>query len=245
MWKIFIVESDVYILKIINNDGIYKISVSDLKEVWTKDFSIDDIITEFKKCNPNIVVETEEAVSQTLKIFNEMDNALVQINRTEDKIDLEVKSEVIGISDSKFKLKYQLSLFKEDISKFAEEVTAPMIHTINYLEKQQKMLCDLIKKKDRELEEYKMEKGLISRTDLITEKFDSNILKNPSDKLMLDTCGESSKFWEGFIDKYGDVEAKVMEVKVDPWNQVKRKRKTYNAKTSAKKFVAGITYKKE
>lgn len=47
--------------------------------------------------------------------------------------------------------------------------------------------------------------------DLITEKFDPNTLKNPSDKLMLDTCNESGKFWKGFIDKYGDIEAKVIE----------------------------------
>lgn len=48
MWKIFIVDSDVYLLKISNNDNIYTISVSDLTEVWSKDFSKEDIAAKFK-----------------------------------------------------------------------------------------------------------------------------------------------------------------------------------------------------
>lgn len=71
----------------------------------------------FQQFNPIIVVEAEEAISQTLKILNDIDNALVQIDKSEDKIDFKVKSEVIGISDSKFKLRCELNLLKEDKSK--------------------------------------------------------------------------------------------------------------------------------
>lgn len=43
-------------------------------------------------------------------------------------------------------------------------VTIPMIQTIYFLEKQREMLCNLLKKKDLELEQYRLEKDLISRS---------------------------------------------------------------------------------
>lgn len=39
----------------------------------------------------------------------------------------------------------------------------PLIQTVKHLEERQNMLYNLVQKKDRELEEYKLEKGLISR----------------------------------------------------------------------------------
>ncbi|KAJ8936338.1 hypothetical protein NQ314_012411 [Rhamnusium bicolor] len=118
-----------------------------------------------------------------------------------------------------------------------------MIHTIHYLEQQQKILCDLIEKKDRELEEYKMEKGPISRTDLITEKFNSNIMENTSEKLMLNVYGQSTKFWETFIKKHEDVEVKIIDIKVNSWNHIKKKRKIYNSITAAKNTCESISYR--
>lgn len=47
---------------------------------------------------------------------------------------------------------------------FTEMVTIPMIQTIYFLEKQREMLCNLLKKKDLELEQYRLEKDLISRS---------------------------------------------------------------------------------
>lgn len=46
-------------------------------------------------------------------------------------------------------------------------VTIPMVQTICFLEKQQEMLCNLLKKKDKELEQYRMERDVISRSKFI------------------------------------------------------------------------------
>lgn len=46
-------------------------------------------------------------------------------------------------------------------------VTIPMVQTIYFLEKQQEMLCNLLKKKDKELEQYRLERELISRSKFI------------------------------------------------------------------------------
>lgn len=59
-------------------------------------------------------MEDEAAITQTLQILNELDNASMIVNRSDDKIDLEINSEVIGIGDTKFKLKYRLILSKGD-----------------------------------------------------------------------------------------------------------------------------------
>lgn len=45
----------------------------------------------------------------------------------------------------------------------------------------------------------------------MTEKFDQASVENSNEKLMLSTFGASTKFWEGFVIKYGNIEASVME----------------------------------
>lgn len=50
-------------------------------------------------------------------------------------------------------------------------VTIPMVQTIYFLEKQQEMLCNLLKKKDKELEQYRLERELISRSKFIRTIF--------------------------------------------------------------------------
>lgn len=47
MWKAFSINDEVYMLKIINED-VYKIFISDLKDIWSKEYSEDEIITQFK-----------------------------------------------------------------------------------------------------------------------------------------------------------------------------------------------------
>lgn len=48
MWITFSTDGDVYMLNIINCEDIYKIFVSDLKDVWSKEYSKNDIINQFK-----------------------------------------------------------------------------------------------------------------------------------------------------------------------------------------------------
>ncbi|KAJ8950683.1 hypothetical protein NQ318_012763 [Aromia moschata] len=234
VWKTFTICDDVYMLKVTEANGEFRFCISDLKEIWCGEYTKERLVDSFKECNPSISIGRDEAIAQILRILDHINEADVTVTRSDGKIDVDVKSDITGL-DTKFKVKYKLDLVVADKEKFVQEITAPMVHTINYLEKQQKMLCNLIEKKDRELEEYRMEKGVISRADLMTEKFNPDVIEKSSKNLMLDVYVESTKFWEKFVEKYGNVEKKVIEVNVEPWNHVKRKRKIYNSKTSSKK----------
>ncbi|KAJ8963963.1 hypothetical protein NQ317_007572 [Molorchus minor] len=173
-----------------------------------------DLQKPFMNSTPPWLSILKEAVSQTLKIISEINEGEVLVTKSNDKLEITIKSYILGFDDTKFK--------------FSEYITAPMIHTIKYLEKQQKMLCDLLLNKDRELEEYKMEKGNISRADLTTERFDPKVVENTSDKLFLNVYNANNIFWDSFVTRYGNIEDKVVDVAVEPWNHIKKKRKNLN-----------------
>nr|XP_023024497.1 uncharacterized protein LOC111512590 [Leptinotarsa decemlineata] len=154
---------------------------------------------------------------------------VVEVTQSESMINLSIKT---NISD--FKIKYEVTLTKTEDEKFMEMMTIPMIQTIHFLEIQQKMLCKLIEKKDRELEEYQMEKGAISRSDLITGKFEANTLVKSSRKLILNTLGNSEKFMDHIKRKFGEVEEDVVEVVAEVWNEGKKRRKIFEHKTPSK-----------
>jgi hypothetical protein len=175
-------------------------------------------------------------VSQVAQLINDISSLEhVEVVKTEDELQLILRS-----SKAEFKIEFNFNFHKSTSEVFLKEVTVPLIQTVKHLEERQNMLYNLVQKKDRELEEYKLEKGLISRDDLITEKFDESQAGNVDNKSMMNVFGQSI-FWDNFVKRYGNIETKIEDVKMDPWNHIKRKRKVYSAKTSLKKGK-GIKY---
>lgn len=96
--------------------------------------------------------------------------------------------------------------------------------------------------------------------DLITEKFDETTLTASSNKLTLNIFSKADKFMDKLSMQYGEVNEKIerlvfqiwviylydsifFSVSVEPWNQVKKKRKILNSNTVVKKKRSNIFYK--
>ncbi|KAG5875389.1 hypothetical protein JTB14_023363 [Gonioctena quinquepunctata] len=202
-------------------------------------FKANEQLFFLQECNPLVDFKPNEAITRVREMFEAVDQSLVEVTNKDSAITLSVTARI-----SQFKVKYETDLTKTEDGKFMEMITIPMIQTIQFLECQQKMLCHSIEKKDRELEEYQMEKGLISRTDLITEKFEPNSLTSSSEKLILNVFGNSEKFMGHIMQEYGGVAEEVAEVEVESWNKGKRKRKIYDRNTaSAAAKLTKIVYK--
>ncbi|KAK9886332.1 hypothetical protein WA026_015844 [Henosepilachna vigintioctopunctata] len=128
-------------------------------------------------------------------------------------------------------------LWKEELSlkdcsrrfKFFSEVTTPLINTIKYLEESQKKMSELLIKKDRELEEYKLEKGNITREDLATTPYVNNGSEDISNSsLMLNLFNQFSEpFSYNGIDKEGHTN------EISNKDRAK-KQKIYSSKTKKK-----------
>nr|CAH7752937.1 unnamed protein product [Callosobruchus chinensis] len=138
-------------------------------------------------------------------------------------------------ADYKVPVKLELTLALSEDEKLKEVLTIPMIQTIDFLETQQKILCNIIQKKDRELEEYRLEKGTISRSDLVTEPFDLNLLKTSDNKLLLKTFQQSKQFIS-HVNTYNKMEVPVIASLPESLQQKnsRRKRKVYQGGTVTK-----------
>ncbi|XP_054284109.1 uncharacterized protein LOC129001007 isoform X2 [Macrosteles quadrilineatus] len=87
---------------------------------------------------------------------------------------LDLQSNLDGLL--KFKIKF--TLHHAEPSQFFEEVSCPLLVTLSELEKQQRLLLDIIKKKDLEIAEYKLEGAKISRGAVETKVFDAESFSN-------------------------------------------------------------------
>ncbi|CAH1973004.1 unnamed protein product [Acanthoscelides obtectus] len=160
------------------------------------------------------------------------DTTIINSNRV---LEMKVSSFLSQNIEYKVPVKLEFELILTEDEKFKELITIPMIQTINYLETQQKVLCSIISKKDRELEEYRLEKGVISRGDLVTEPLDLNVLKTSSDKLLLNTFQQSKSFID-HICQFHEMETPVTVLLPESLQEksIKRKRKVYRGGTVTK-----------
>ncbi|XP_050498036.1 uncharacterized protein LOC126879126 [Diabrotica virgifera virgifera] len=239
MWKTFTNDDHIYMLKVVDSDNNFEIYLSDLMTMWNCILSQEALVQKFQECNPAIEQTPEEYIQHAKNILNEVENAEVGVICDEGPCSVRFYIKTHLATNFKFKLKLELDFAQAEEESFTEKMTVPLIQTIILLEKQQEMMRNLLLKKDRELEEYKMEKGEISRSDLITEKFNPESLIASSKTLMLNVFQNRA---EDIKRKYGAIEEKVEEVEVESWNSVKRRRKIYNKETANRTKDVEIKY---
>ncbi|CAH1155238.1 unnamed protein product [Phaedon cochleariae] len=244
MWKPFRSnDGNNFMVKWNKNDQEFTFFVTNLKQIWTSVCSIESIVVKYQQLNPLFDLKLEEAVTQVLNIFEDINQAEVKVTIDGSTLILKIEMNLTGSEASNIKTNFEIEFVKAETEKFTEMITIAMIQTINFLETQQKMLCNLLEKKDREIEEYQMEKGLISRSDLVTGKFDPHSLISSSQKLILNVFGNSKSFMDSIDNEYGEAQENVFQVEVESWNNVKKKRKYYDSKTALNSKCTKIVYK--
>ncbi|VEN48738.1 unnamed protein product [Callosobruchus maculatus] len=235
MWKPFATADSAYLLRYSSNQDTIEILLSNLKYLWTGNFTKQYLFEMFKKLNP--LLEVDDVSSQVIQILDRIDNTEIKINIVDSNKVLEMKvfSNLSQDADYEVPVNVELTLTLSENDKLTEVLTIPMVQTINFLETQQKVLCNIIQKKDRELTEYQLEKGVISRNDLVTEPFDFNLLKTSDDRLLLNTFQQSTQFMS-HINAYHKTEVPVTGSLPESLQQKnsKRKRKVYQGGTVTK-----------
>ncbi|CAG9766847.1 unnamed protein product [Ceutorhynchus assimilis] len=247
MWKTFVDIENVFMIKLEKNDVDFILLLTNISCLWESEFSTLNLVNSFKEYNPLIAAGDEQIVSDFIEIINNIQDVNTSVKSTGDNIELVLEQNCCGFGESvkSSKIIYKFTLNKKEQEQFKDKIVVSAIKTIYFLEKQQKMLLNLVQKKDRELEEFRMEKGEISRGDLKTEKFDANVLNTNNDELFLNVFTEkqSERFWQKFTETNGKVETTNMHVDLEPWNVKSRKRVILSGKSVAKRG-SGIVYKK-
>ncbi|KAK9886333.1 hypothetical protein WA026_015844 [Henosepilachna vigintioctopunctata] len=206
MWKTFQYNNEPYIMKLeIKENGLSEnilLWLSNLRILWKEELSLKDCSRRFKEMNPLLECPEDGLKEEIAKMINGVNDALTEINQNDESVFLRIET-LLEKHNINIKFKFNLSLLPGD--RFFSEVTTPLINTIKYLEESQKKMSELLIKKDRELEEYKLEKGNITREDLATTPYVNNGSEDISNSsLMLNLFNQFSEpFSYNGIDKEG------------------------------------------
>ncbi|RZB39773.1 uncharacterized protein BDFB_006774 [Asbolus verrucosus] len=206
MWKTFQNDDQLYMIRIREGENL-EIYLSDLINIWIQNISKESTLKHFQEANPLFDIKVDEVVAEVIDLVNNISDLSTEISNSNEALQLILKSQ-----KSEFKIEFRFNFEKASSDAFLKEITVPLIQTVKHLEDQQKMLCNLIHRKDRELEEYKLEKGEISRDDLITDKFDESLVNKIDDRTMMNVFGSSKSFWNSFVEQHGDIAATFEEL---------------------------------
>ncbi|XP_044258168.1 uncharacterized protein LOC123007145 isoform X1 [Tribolium madens] len=206
MWKTFQHGANLYMIKVVQDTNL-RLVLTDFQNIWVQEISKDDLLLQFQEANPLFDVKVDEIVTEVTEAINSISDLTdIEISEADEGLKL-----LLNSIKSEYKIKFKFNFHKSSSETFLKEITVPLIQTVKHLEERQNMLMNLLQKKDRELEEYKLEKGVISRDDLITEKFDEEKLNSIDDKSMMGVFGHNETFWNSFVSQHGNIEATIEE----------------------------------
>ncbi|XP_075213219.1 non-homologous end-joining factor 1-like [Lycorma delicatula] len=237
MWKRIMIDDKDFIIRTSVTENKYDILLSDFSKVWSEILTEEQILERCKEMNP---LYEAEPVILIKRIFELIDPKQLQIKKellkTGNQLTLNFISYLKGII---FKFQFILTLTTPE--KLCQHLTFPLIQMIEELQAREKMLFNLLAKKDAEINEYKMEGAKISRQSVITEPFnEQKFLENCS------TNGESRSlknlqfpflyFEESCAELYEECakRKKVFEEALTPKKKVMKEEKLTDVKTTVK-----------
>ncbi|PNF28496.1 hypothetical protein B7P43_G15233 [Cryptotermes secundus] len=158
MWKHIRIEHNDYIIKKISMDGHHKVLLSSFVNMWGEEITSASLYQRCKCFNP-LVEGDEETVSQwTLSQIHDKTNAQISIKECENAQVMEINSKLAGVP---FTVKFYLKVMTSQ--EIYDEITLPLLLMVQQLQAQKHLLFDLLKKKDIEITEYKLEGAQLSR----------------------------------------------------------------------------------
>ncbi|XP_050293467.1 uncharacterized protein LOC126734001 isoform X2 [Anthonomus grandis grandis] len=247
MWKPFVDGNVLYLLQFKKVDGTFSFLVTNFSLFWKCDLTDDELVSNFKVKNPLIDATPDQIISNFLAILENFKNLVICTEKIDDKLQVIFEKNCDNNRAFEQKLTYTIALQKlrERDTSEDNEFMVSSLKTIYLLEKQKQMLVNLVEKKDRELEEYRMEKGEISRSDLKTEKFNPQSLQVNNNNFLLNifTNEQHEMFWKQFTQNHGDIETENLHIELEPWNVKPKKRVIHNGKNIVKKG-SGVVFKK-
>jgi len=171
MWKKFKIEGKELLIKHSLIDECHKIVVTNFINLWHEEIANEDLLIRCKGMNRLVEATDEVFLRNALSLLQtEADHVIRSFVQADHETVLELHTCLDGL---KFRIKFFLKL-ANNILMF-EELTCPLLTVVADLEKRNQLLMDMIKKKDLEILEYKLEGAQISRKAVETEQFDADV----------------------------------------------------------------------
>lgn len=214
LWSKLELDSGVFIMKFDvkkaeNGDDVFNFWLSDFKELWTESFATKEaLLNRISNANPDLIVDGIEEI--LIDALGTTDKKTTQIIKNVKLEDGDFQLELKYFMDGGPSMKLPWHLKKCDSQTFFDQFTKHLLHHIGEYEHIVKQLTDMIKKKDDEIQQHKIEGAKeLQRTRFITEKFDETMLASSS---KLFTC-EMDEF-ESVVDTLSKNIARVEPITV-------------------------------
>ncbi|XP_038220248.1 uncharacterized protein LOC119838386 [Zerene cesonia] len=142
------------------------ITITNNVKIWTVQFDKEGFISYLKDNNFALEIETDELFTNGIQMLSQPEYL--------KSVDVTIEGDQLKLSMSRnfgYPIKLVLKLKLGSHDKFYKIVTQPLMKTVQDLRNSETELRNLLKRKDKEIEEYKMEAGEICLRYLKTQPF--------------------------------------------------------------------------
>ncbi|CAK1546138.1 unnamed protein product [Leptosia nina] len=214
MWKNLHKALPYYLLFI--KDEYFEISITDYVKIWIVRLNLDEFTSHLKESNLGLEIHSNELIENGIHMLlypEELKSATV--SNKEDKL------EVTLCKSFGYPLKFKVLLSIGSQELFFQKIIQPLLKTIQDLHSSESELRSILKNKDKEIEEYKLEAGEICLRYLKTKPF--NDKAHMEKHYRYDNYFGSATIPDGLLDKSVDIPKETMvkrDIKSEPTSQV-------------------------
>ncbi|XP_072174055.1 non-homologous end-joining factor 1-like [Diadema setosum] len=176
-WVPFTINGTSLMVKSHFSDSSYTVLVYDYASVWQEECSADCVQTRAKECNPNVEAPISKLLQHLGELLGEPQKSAKyslsyphqrQGDRRLGTLIVKVASKLAqGVPFS-----WDLSLLRASDEVASTHLTIPLLTLVSELMRRERELQRLMKRKDEEIEDYKMSGAKISRKHKLTQVFD-------------------------------------------------------------------------
>lgn len=176
-WSNLQTESGVYMMRLNKQSGEYTMWLSDLKILWKETVTGPDLFERFANKNPEKLAMDDDVIK------NELISALCTVanvkysnvrNKSHNDDDVELQLKYLIFDEKEVEIQWLLK--KCGPQEFFDQITKLAFRQIGELQDQKEQLVDIAKKKDDEIDQYKLELGQVSiRKRFVTNKFEEQM----------------------------------------------------------------------
>ncbi|XP_028157570.1 uncharacterized protein LOC114350826 [Ostrinia furnacalis] len=176
----------------------YQIFVTDFVSVWFSYLSKTTFVRSLKDSNILLEMPTETLIQKGIHVLTHPGDL--------KSVDKKTENNILAITltmSFPYPFKVKLELCKGSRELFFQKVTQPLLVTVSELKSSQTELCELLNKKDSEIEEYKLMGGEIAIKFLKTKQFNEEAMMS------------KYKMYEEYFGSSTDTVTDLLKVKLD------------------------------
>ncbi|XP_076686125.1 non-homologous end-joining factor 1 isoform X2 [Andrena cerasifolii] len=190
VWNDIKIGHDFYMISVTRRDEVTEVFLTNLTEIWMETLTTEIILDKCRKLNPLLNIAAINCSEIVANILSNISQYIVEASVEEIKLHAPLEG---GL------MKFSLNLTKGTCHHFGEIVMKPLCISSLEIIRQNKILVDLIKRKDEEIAEYKAEGAELIRKNIETETFKEEQLKTD---IPVPNVAECARAFQGMVNFY-------------------------------------------